>query len=58
MLRKSTTMTCKSGGQNHTSVLTRKSRPAKPTPNPDDAGQIERRLVGLPVAAGCGAAWD
>uniref|UniRef100_A0AAZ3PA97 Regulator of calcineurin 1 n=1 Tax=Oncorhynchus tshawytscha TaxID=74940 RepID=A0AAZ3PA97_ONCTS len=34
------------------------SRPAKPSPNPDDAGPIVRRLIGLPVAAGCGTAWD
>ena len=37
---------------------TRKSRPAKPSPNPDDAGPIVRRLMGLPVTASCDTAWD
>ena len=36
---------------------TRTSLPAKPSPNPDDAGPIVRRPMGLPVAAGCDRAW-
>jgi hypothetical protein len=31
---------------------TRTSRPAKPSPNSDNAGPIVRRLIGLPVVAG------
>jgi hypothetical protein len=34
------------------------SQLAKPSPNPDDAGPIVRRLTGHPVAAGCNTAWD
>ena len=37
---------------------TRTSRPAKPSPNPDDAGLIVRSLMGLLVAAGCNTARD
>ncbi|KAM9419583.1 alpha-2,8-sialyltransferase 8E-like isoform 2-T4 [Salvelinus alpinus] len=37
---------------------TRTSRPAKPSPNPDDAGPIVRHLMGLPVTASCDTAWD
>uniref|UniRef100_A0AAZ3REG4 C3H1-type domain-containing protein n=1 Tax=Oncorhynchus tshawytscha TaxID=74940 RepID=A0AAZ3REG4_ONCTS len=37
---------------------TRTSWLAKPSPNPDNAGPIMRRLMGLPVAAVCNTAWD
>ena len=37
---------------------TRTSRPAKPSPNPDEAGPIMRRLMGLPVVAFCDTARD
>ena len=37
---------------------TRTSWPAKPCPNPDNAGPIVRRLMGLPVTTGCDTAWD
>jgi hypothetical protein len=37
---------------------TRKSQPAKPCPNPDNTGPIVRRLMGLPVTAGCDTAWN
>ena len=30
----------------------------KPSPNPDDAGPIVLRRMGLPVTAGCDTAWD
>jgi hypothetical protein len=36
----------------------KESRPAKPCPNPDDAGPIVFRLMGLPVTACCDTAWD
>jgi hypothetical protein len=36
---------------------TRTSLPAKPSPNPDDAGPIVRRPMGLPVTVGCDRAW-
>jgi hypothetical protein len=28
-----------------------------PRPNPDDTGPIVRRPIGLPITAGCDAAW-
>ena len=37
---------------------TRTSLPAEPSPNPKDAGPIVRRLMGLPVTAGCDRDWD
>uniref|UniRef100_A0A8C8IGJ7 ATP-binding cassette sub-family F member 2 n=1 Tax=Oncorhynchus tshawytscha TaxID=74940 RepID=A0A8C8IGJ7_ONCTS len=37
---------------------TRTSRPAKPSPNPDDTGPIVCRLMGLPVVASCDTSWD
>jgi hypothetical protein len=36
---------------------TRRSLPAKPSPNPDDAGPVVLRPIGLPVAAGCDRSW-
>jgi hypothetical protein len=36
---------------------TRTSLPAKPSPNPDDAGPIVRRPMSLHVVAGCDRAW-
>jgi hypothetical protein len=36
---------------------TRTSLPAKPSPNPNDAGPIVCHPIGLPVAAGCDRAW-
>ena len=36
---------------------TRTSLLAKPSPNPDDTGQIVHRPMGLPVAAGCNRTW-
>ena len=37
---------------------TRKSRPAKPSPNPDNAGPSVLCFMGLPVMASCDIAWD
>ena len=37
---------------------TRTSQPVKPSPNPDDAGPIVHRFMGLPVAASCNTARD
>jgi hypothetical protein len=37
---------------------TRTSRPAKPSPNPDDVGPIVHRLMCLPVLASCDTALD
>uniref|UniRef100_A0A4W5L035 Uncharacterized protein n=1 Tax=Hucho hucho TaxID=62062 RepID=A0A4W5L035_9TELE len=37
---------------------TRKSRPTKPSPNPDGAGPIVHCLMGLQVMADCDTAWD
>jgi hypothetical protein len=36
---------------------TRTSLLAKPSPNPDDAGPIVRRPMGLPVVSSCDRAW-
>uniref|UniRef100_A0A4W5KNJ0 Uncharacterized protein n=1 Tax=Hucho hucho TaxID=62062 RepID=A0A4W5KNJ0_9TELE len=42
--------------EKHSSMKSR--TPAKPSPNPDDAGPIVRRPMGLPLTAGCDTAQD